>query len=135
VSKNTKKGGARTSPRTRRDGRVESEDIVAFSASGEVILYRNIRCPMRLSALSFNGTLPEVVELTSEGFGEIALRRGIRGGLVELCVCSRQFSAHLVHHCENSPLQWLRAADVFAALFPYATGTTHSVTGSTLSDG
>jgi hypothetical protein len=78
--------------------------------------------------------LPEVVELTSQGLGEIALRRGIRGGLVELCVCSRQFSAHLVNYLENSPLQWVRAADVFAALFPYATATTQSVTRSS-SDG
>jgi hypothetical protein len=56
MSKNTKKSGARTSSRTRREGRVENEDIVAFSASGQLILYGNDRCPMRLSALSFKGT-------------------------------------------------------------------------------
>jgi hypothetical protein len=125
--KNTKKGGARTSSRTKQVGRVENEDIVAFSASGELILYGTDRCPMRLCAVSFQGTLPEVVELTSRGFGEICLRRGIRGGLVELSVCGRQFSAHLANHMENSPLQWIRAADVFAALFPYPTPTTKSV--------
>ena len=79
---------------------------------------------MELTALSYDGSLPELVELMSQGFGETALRRGIRGGLVELSVCGRQFSAQLVNYVRNSPLQWLCAADVFAGLFPHATART-----------
>jgi hypothetical protein len=74
---------------------------------------------MELAALSYRGSLPEVVELTSQGLGEIILRRGVRGGLVELSVCGRKFSAQLVNYVDNSPLQWMRAVDVFAALFPH----------------
>jgi hypothetical protein len=114
----------RAQHRRRRNDRPGQEHLCAFSASGELILSPNLRCPIKLAALSYNGSLPELVELTSRGAGEIALRVGVRGGLVELSVCGRKFSAQLVNFVENSPLQWLRAVDVFAALFPHATATT-----------
>lgn len=103
------------------------EDMVSFWARGELVLAEDARIPMKIQALSYNGFLPEVVELTSRGLGEFALREGFEKGVVELSICGQQFSAHLVDYHQNSPLQWVRAADVFAALFPYAAATPRTV--------
>jgi hypothetical protein len=108
------------SKKTRPDFSTESlkHDNLVFCAEGEMMLGRT-RVPIRLQILSTAGPLPVSVELTSpSSLGELALRQAFVKDAAKLNVRGRQFRARVVKQPGNSPLRFIHAADVFAALFP-----------------
>jgi len=94
-------------------------NVLLFVADGELILAPKVRIPIELKTVSYDRSVPVLVELKAcSWFGETGLRMGFPKGVVELNVCGRQFRARLAGQPKNSPLHHIHASDAFAALFP-----------------